>query len=292
MRWKLDDMQRVALVTDSSADIPVSMQRETGVIVVPSSFGFDDEVFMDGGLPARAFYDRMASSTVVPRPFGAPESRFAAAFRTALEHAESALCLVTPFDVSPTFTTASAAVLAMDDPPIKVLNPGVASAGLCSLMMALSPYARAGQPVDVLLAAIDLLEPYCDTLFVPATTRWLAEGGRLPLIEDRIGEIGEHVPVVRVGTRITGVGLEATHESAIERAVQVAGLRAGDGTQLIVTVAHAAATELATHVVDLLQRRWAVVRTIVTELSATLGSQLGPGAIGIGVSPARPVRGD
>ncbi len=285
-------MQRVALVTDSSADIPVSMQSETGVIVVPASFGFDDRVFTDGDVAAREFYARMSAGGEGPRPFGAGESRFAKAFRDALEVAESALCLVTPFDVSPTFTTASAAVLAMDDAPIKVLNPGVASAGLCSLMMALSPYARAGQPMDVLLAAIDLLEPYCDTLFVPASPRWLAESGRLALIEDRIGEIGGGTPIVRVGTRITGVSLEASHEAAVERAAQVAGLRAGDGTQIIVTIAHADDAALAAHIADLLQRRWNVVRTIVTELSATLGSQLGPGAVGIGVSPARPVRGD
>jgi DegV family protein with EDD domain len=284
-------MQRVALVTDSSADIPVSMQHETGVIVAPARFGFDDEMFSDGTLTSSVFYARMASEGAAPRPFGASEAAFAEAFRQALDAAESALCLITPFDVSPTFTTASAAVVAMDDPPIRVLNPGVASAGLCSLMTALSPYARAGQPMEVLLAAIDLLEPYCDTLFVPASARWLAEAGRLPLIEDRIGEIAGQTPIVRAGTRITGVSLEETHSAAIERAVQIAGLRAGDGTQIIVTITHADARETATHVADLLQRRWNVVRTIITELSATLGSQLGPGAVGIGVSPARPVRG-
>jgi DegV family protein with EDD domain len=285
-------MQRVALVTDSSADLPVSLQEETGVIVVPASFAFDDEAFLDGSVDMAAFYGRMREGNDIPRPFGAAEDRFGEAFRRALQNAESALCLVTPFDVSPTFTTASAAMLAMDEAPIKILNPGVASAGLCSLMLALAPYARAGQPLDVLLAAIDLLEPYCDTLFVPASTRWLEAGGRLPLIEDRIGEIGDGTPIVRVGTRMTGVSVEESSEAAIDRAVATAGLRAGEGTQIIVTIAHADAPNVATHAADLLQRRWNVVRTIITDLSATIGSQVGPGAIGIGVSPARPVRGD
>jgi DegV family protein with EDD domain len=268
------------------------LQEETGVVVVPVSFGFDGGVFLDGELPAAEVFGRMRDGVEAPRVFGAAQERFGEAFAQVLGQAESALCLVTPFDVSPTFTTASAAVLAMGEPPIKVLNPGVASAGLCSLMTALAPYAKAGQPLDVLLAAIDLLEPYCDTLFVPDSTTWLEAGGRLPLIEDRIGEIDGGTPIVRVGTRITGVSREETHEAAIDRAVATAGNRAGDGTQVIVSITHASAQELADEVADRLQRRWNVVRTVITELSSTLGSQLGPGAIGIGVAPARPVRGD
>jgi fatty acid-binding protein DegV len=31
--------------------------------------------------------------------------------------------------------------------------------------------------------------------------------------------------------------------------------------------------------------RWPIAELVVTELSATIGSQLGPGAVGIGVAP-------
>lgn len=284
--------RRVALVTDSSADLTAEVREESGASVVPVRIGYGDTVVDDHTIPLTEFYRKMRAGAPLPHVLGATEEQFTNAFAAALGEAETVLCLIAPFDTTSTFWMASKAAQKFERGAVKVLNPGVASAGLCSLITALAPYARSGQGLDVLLAAIDLLEPYCDTLFVPGSMRWLDRGGRRRAIEERVGEVGDGVAIVRVGTRFTGVSAEASHETAVERAVAMAGLRAGDGTQIIVTIAHADAPEVATQAADLMQRRWNVVRTIVTELSVTIGTQVGPGSIGIGVSPARPMRGD
>ena len=54
---------------------------------------------------------------------------------------------------------------------------------------------------------------------------------------------------------------------------------------MIVTIDHAANPALAGRMADAAKARWHVAELIVTELSATIGSQLGPGAAGIGVAP-------
>ena len=283
--------QPTALITDSTADIPPVLLGELGVRVVPVRFAFDEESFLDGEMDAADFYSRLAGSPHAPRTFGVSEAAFREAFSAALESADSVLCMVTPFDVSPTFTTASAAMLSMDDVDIKILNPGVASAGLCSLLIALAPLAAHGRRRADIIAALDTVEPQCDTLFVPADVSWLQRAGRIPLIEDRLGPIGEGTPVVRVGTRITGVALEASRDAAITRAVQLAASRADPGQGLIFTVSHANDPQGAAEVANALRRRWTVDRLVVTELSSTLGAQLGPGAVGIGVAPASEVTG-
>ncbi len=277
--------QPTALITDSTADLPPALADSLGVRVVPVRFAFDEESFLDGELSSAEFFGRLGSAPHPPRTFGVSEAAFRAAFEETLAQAETILCLVTPFDVSPTFTTASAAMLSMDHVDIKILNPGVASAGLCSLLAALAPLAGAGRRRDEVIAALDTIEPQCDTIFVPAQSRWLEQAGRLPLIQDRLGEIGDGTPVVRVGTRITGVALEPSHEAAIARAIQVAGTRADPGQRLIATITHANASELASDVGARLRQRWPIDQFITTELSSTLGAQLGPGAIGIGVAP-------
>jgi fatty acid-binding protein DegV len=88
-----------------------------------------------------------------------------------------------------------------------------------------------------------------------------------------------------VGTRITGVAVGDTHAAALRIAVDTAGQRAGDGTPLIVTIDHADDAELAEKVGQMMQSRWKVEQLIITELSPTIGSQVGPGAVGIGVAP-------
>ena len=278
-------MASLALITDSTADIPAPLAEKAGVRVVQSRAAFEEHAFDDDEQPASALYARMRAEQRAPRPFGVPESSFKAAFEEALADSREILCLVMPFDVSPSFTTASAAMLSLDAPNIKILNPGVASAGLCSFVLSLSAGVRAGSNLARTLAAVDLIEPLCDTLFVPADLAWLERAGRLQLIEDRIGEIGSGTPLVRVGTRITGVACADTHELALKKAVDTAGLRAGDRTPLIATIDHADAPDLAARVATMMRGRWNVEQLIVTELSATIGAQLGPGAVGIGVAP-------
>lgn len=279
-------MPPITLVTDSSADLPPEVLAEGGLTVVLASFAFDEHSFADGDLSAADFYRRMSSSAHLPRPFGAPEAAYRTAFEAVLAAGGDPFCLVTPFDVLPSFTTAVAAMLSLDDVDMKVLNPGVASAGLCSLLVTLAAAVRSGATRQQLLDGVDRLGPRCDTLFVPAGASWLERAGRLQLIEDRLGEVGDGFPVLRVGTRVTGVALEDSFEAAIRRAVSLAGQRGGAGTPLVVTVDHADNPKAAESAAQQARASWQVERLIVTELSAAIGSQLGPGAVGIGVAPA------
>ena len=283
-------MPALALITDSTADIPSAIAAEAGVRVVQARAAFEEHAFNDNEQSAAQLYGRMRMEQRAPRPFGVPEPAFKAAFEAASAEADGILCLVMPFDVSPSFTTASAAMLSLDAPNIKILNPGVASAGLCSFVLSLAAGIGQGWDLVQALAAVDETEPLCDTLFVPADIAWLERAGRMQLIEDRIGEIGDGLPVVRVGTRITGVMVADSHELALRKAVETVGRRAGDQVPLIVTIDHADAPELADRAGTMMKSRYHVERLIVTELSATIGSQLGPGALGIGVAPASVVR--
>ncbi|MGE5596589.1 MAG: DegV family protein, partial [Hyphomicrobiales bacterium] len=74
-------------------------------------------------------------------------------------------------------------------------------------------------------------------------------------------------------------------EQALEKAVALAGARA-QGKKVVVAIDHAAAPERAARAAELAKQRWDVARIVTTELSATVGAQLGPGAVGIGVAPA------
>jgi DegV family protein with EDD domain len=287
-------MDPVALICDSTADLPLALASALGITVVRASFAFDEQRYLDGDLSSTEFYGRMRISQHLPRPFGAAERAFADAFTAGLAHAEQVTCLVMPFDVNPSFTTAAAAMLALKDTnpdaQIKILNPGVASVGLASLLIALRAADHAACSGPEVAALADELGPRCDALFVPGETEWLGRAGRLPMLEERLGAIDDSVPIVRVGTRITGVALAPGHEAALEAAARRCGARVGTGTPLIVTIAHADSPGQADAAASLVRRHWDVARLEITELSATIGSHLGPGAIGIGTAPAAAVR--
>src|SRR4249920_1042280 len=108
-------MRQVALVIDSTAGLSAELAQELNITVVSASHAFADERALDCETDWDAFYQRMARHEEAPRTFGVPEASWRQAFELALEAAGSVVALVTPFDVSPSFTTAVAAMLALQD---------------------------------------------------------------------------------------------------------------------------------------------------------------------------------
>lgn len=278
--------QPVAIVTDSSCGLPPDVVEQLGVIAAAGTVAFERETLSERQLDASRFYERMASEGVCPRPFGVREEAWREAFARARELASSVLCLVAPFDVLPSYTTAGAAISAMDATDIKLLNPGIASAGLGALLLSLAPLAQAGAPIDELLDALERMEAGCDVLLVPRETRWLEWSGRLALIEERLGPVADRSPVVRVSSRFTGVTACQGFPEALEEAVARVGQRAGTH-EVNAVVTHAANPEMAAWTAEKMTERWKTANIVIGELGATIGSQLGPGAIGIGVAPAK-----
>lgn len=218
-------MPRIVLVTDTTADLPPALAAELGIVVVPATFAFADHTTRDDEMSSAGFYARMAAEPKPPRPFGVNEAGFRAAFEAIFAAGDEPFCLLTPFDVNPSFTIANAAMLSFDDVDMKVVNPGVSSAGLCSLLVTLSAGLAGGWDRKQLLDALDDLVPQCDSLFVPGSIEWLERAGRLAMLSEKLGDVEDGHLVVRVGTRITGVAVEESAQAALERAVKVGPTR-------------------------------------------------------------------
>jgi DegV family protein with EDD domain len=280
-------MRQVSLLTDSTAGISGNLAAELGVTLVPTSYAFAEERFLDSETDWPDFYRRMLADRVSARTFGVPEASWRKAFEDALETSEAVISLVTPFDVSPSFTTAVAAMLAIrDERPevrIKVVSPGTASAGLGALVMSLAGVVGEGANLEATMSAIEDLEPSCDSLFVPRTIEWLQQAGRLALLEERLGPIDSGVPIVRTGTRLMGVALAGNQEEGIQHAIEMVGKRAPNARAFNASVVHADAAGCAEGAAARLGARWPLASVSITDLSATYGTQLGPGTVGIGL---------
>lgn len=277
-----------ALVTDTTADLPPELAAELGIEIAAASIAFRDHTFVDGTLPSTDFYARLEASPDTPVPSSPAQEQFTAAFTRALDRAERALCLLAPLGVTPTYTNANAAALVAElSSRVTISNPGVASAGLCALLVSLGTHLAAHPETNApeLLALVDDLSPRCDTLFVPASIDWLEQAGHLRLIQDRTGVIEDETPIVRVGTRITGVALAADQAAGIAEAAKRLSGRLGEPGPVVAVIDHAGAPDRVSEAERLLRESYDIARLVVTELSPTIGAQVGPGAVGLGIAP-------
>ncbi len=274
-------MTPTALVTDSTADLP----EGSGIHVVPARVAFSDRNFSDSEITPEEFYRRLHSTDEAPYLSCPNEDEYRAAFEKALTEGGSVLCLVMPFDMIPSFTSANAAAVTLQPATIKIVNPGVPSAGLAALLLSLQEGVKAGWELARLIDTVDELAPASDSMFVPAALDWLDRNGRLKLIEERLGELGDDMIVVRAGTRLTGVAVAGSRPEAYDRLLTEVGRRAGENRPMVVCVDHAENPQDAALIADQARQRFNVVRLEITELSPTFGAQFGPGAVGVGVAP-------
>lgn len=83
----------IAIVTDSTADIPLEMAAERGVTVVPLSVTFGDETITDQTLSQNEFFKRMGQQSELPTTSQPSPGAFVQAYERALETASSVISI-------------------------------------------------------------------------------------------------------------------------------------------------------------------------------------------------------
>jgi DegV family protein with EDD domain len=88
--------QKIALITDSTCDIPQGLREQYEIQVIPLTIVFGDQTYLDGvELSAKEFYARLGSDKIHPTTSQPSQQLFAEAYQNAqLKGAEQILSLI------------------------------------------------------------------------------------------------------------------------------------------------------------------------------------------------------
>jgi DegV family protein with EDD domain len=277
---------RVGLVTDSTSSIPVSLAAQWGVTIVPTKIKINQYTRAEHNVPkevlVRALEGDMDVSTSPP-----DEEGFAWAYEhQAARGADEVVSVHISGKQSETCDIARKAA-ARSPVPVHVVDSGTTGMSLGFAVLAAARVAGAGGgPRRVMDALARRLEGSAEFIYVD-TLEYLRKGGRIGLAAALIGSAlslkplltmkgGQVAPLDRV------LGTERALRKLVERAVKKAG-----GMSVDIAIEHFDALERAEKLASRLRPRLPEAREITfTEVSSTIGVHLGPGAVGITVSPA------
>ena len=96
----------VRIVTDSSSDLPFSLQEEWGITILPLRVLFGEEEFVDGELTAGQFYERLAQANELPKTAQVTPAEFEDVLRPCVEAGDEVLLLPLSRELSGTFASA------------------------------------------------------------------------------------------------------------------------------------------------------------------------------------------
>jgi DegV family protein with EDD domain len=192
---------RIAVVTDSTADLTPQAAAAAGIRVVPLFVGFGTEEFRAGvDLSTEEFWTRMLApdapfpATAAPSP-GTFRETFEACFT---EGAEAIVCPTIGSKLSATFQSATLAAQALPDREIHVIDTGSTSmsTGIPALLAA--EMAAAGIPAAEIAATLRDRLPDIELFVAVDTLDYLKKGGRLSAAQAAIGTMLSVKPIITV----------------------------------------------------------------------------------------------
>ncbi len=280
--------QPVAIVSDSSIDLPVAERERLGIEVASIQAALTTEFFRDIDLNRPEFYKRLKTEPKLPVIAAALPKDFLEAYKRAHARGEHLLCLINPFESCSTYTAAySAAVVAKRDNSInvEVLNTGRALTALGATCVEAAEMAQRGASLAEVISAIEAATPQMNSYYAPATSEYLERDGRISIYEMTVGSLRGMLPLVRVWGRVAVIDKSKTQAENVEKMLTRAEQELGR-SEATVIITHADNQKGADELAAQAKKRLKCKRLIVTELGPSVGAYCGAGTVGLGYCPS------
>ncbi|MCR4401918.1 MAG: DegV family protein [Firmicutes bacterium] len=282
-------MAKIAVVTDSTADLPPHLYRELGITVVPLFVHFGDEVYRDGvDLSSEEFYAKLASTSVLPRTSQPSPRDFAVVYEQLVSRSDGVVSIHLSSKLSGTYQSAVIAAGELKGAPVRVIDGRLASAATGLLVLEAARMAAAGAGMGEIVARVEELIGITKVFFTVDTLEYLEKNGRIGKATAFLGTLLSIRPLLWMqdGEVAPYEKVRGSRQKILARLVDAVGKHAPADKRLRVAVVHAASPDEASVVKDAVEKELACEETIVTTIGSVIGSHAGPGTIAVAFHPA------
>ena len=206
---KADDMQRqqhsahstdrrVAIVTDSAADIPEAELDRLDIHMIPVRVHFGARSYLDKvGITSDEFYAEIERGTEPPKTSQPPPGDFRRQFEFLGSHHSAVISINLTSRVSGTCAAAqTAAARTATHGKVSVIDTGNVSAGQGLIAMYAAECAAAGYDADRIIAATKAILPRTRSFGVAGSLEYAVRGGRVPRWVKRVADALRLMPVL------------------------------------------------------------------------------------------------
>lgn len=278
------DRQRIAVVTDSTADIPQHLVDEYKITVVPQILIMGSETWLDGvEIDSATFYELLRTSPDFPSSSQPSIKDFYDRFVELAKDYDGIVAVLISDELSGTINSALTAAASLPEVPIEIVDSRAVSMQLGFMVLAAARAAARGADLEVVAGVARQMVGRVHVYFVVDTLEYLHRGGRIGAASRLFGTALNLKPVLCVKEGIVQpVAGVRSRRKALKR---VYGLLEKDlvaGGRVHMAVLHVAVPEEAAQLGDELEQRFKPVEMIRAECGPIIGTHAGPGTVGAG----------
>jgi len=276
-------MSRIAIVTDSTANLPPDFIEYHNIQVLPLKIHWGDENFEDGvDITPSDFYERLAKSSDLPTTSQPSMQEFINVFEKLAPQCDGIIVPLISSGISGTVDSALAAQNQFSAVPVEIVDSYSTSAGLALVVIAASRAADAGESLEEIKQITKNVASEVQLYFMVNTLEYLHRGGRIGGASRFLGTVLNIKPILYLDEQGEIEALEQvrTFRKALARLVELAVDKA-DRKSAHVGIIHANAPDQAEIFRNQIADRIRCSQLDIYELSPVIGTHVGPGTIGI-----------
>ena len=281
--------RRVAIVTDSAADIPDDLLENLDVQVIPVRVHFGTHSYLDKvTLSPQEFYRALATGAEQPRTSQPPPGDFRRMFEFLASHYDSVVAIALTARVSGTWAAARAAAERVAPDKVVVIDSRNVSLGQGLLVRYAAECARAGYDGARIVAATEAMRAHTRTFGLLRALDHAVRGGRVPPVVRTLSRLLRCSPVLTnfADGRIAAGGALFGRRDLVPRFARYIARRLPAGVPHRIAVGHGDAEADGRQLLAALRREIPRLESAcLTTLGTALGVHGGPGMLVVGVQP-------
>lgn len=269
---------KIAIVTDSTSDIPADLAARYTIKVIPAIVVINGRSYEDGkGLSREAFYQQLPTMETPPTTATPPVGVFQQVYESLFNSGvQTIVSIHVSSQLSGIFGTAQMAAQAFND-RIKVIDSGQLTLGLGYQALAAAQDASQGAPLAHVLKKIAGVRQRVRVIAMLDSMEYVRRSGRVSWARARIGSLLNIKPFVEVKNgKVSSLGQARSRGKGTEHLIATL-MKFGQLEQLTVlhTNAEADANELAVRL-----EKTAPSPPMVVNVTTIVGTHVGPNGLG------------
>lgn len=275
-------IHKIALVTDSAADIPPELAEEHQIQIVPLYMIIDGQSIEDGqGMSRSEFYERMPAMLESPTTATPSSISFQEVYERLLSGgAEQVISIHTASTLSGIYNSACLGAAPFGE-RVQVVDSGQLTLGLGFQVLAAASAIQNGASVEELLDVLRECYKRSRVVAMLDTLEYVRRSGRVSWARARLGALLNLKPFIEVRTgQVLRIGEARTRRNGIERLKQIIlNLGAIDRLAMLHSNAEVEARQILAELLQTIKPNLST-QPLVVNVTSIIGVHIGPNGLG------------
>lgn len=297
LQIKADDMVRqyeashrrkykIALVTDSSCDLPQEIIDDYQIHVIPFHLSFGDSLFLDRvTITPDQFYTLLKTHPEHPKSSQPTRKSVENLFSFLKSHYESILVVNISDQLSGAYRLSREASSVIDDYPVSVVNSRHLSVSLGLVVYRLARAIEEGKTLDEITSLAEEWIKKARILVDIETLEYMVRGGRVSPLKGALAKALNLKPIISLDAegKAIGYGKSFNRRQNMEKMTRMIQKMHDDGKIWNYSIVHAQNEDRARMYARRLKEILEMEPLYVMDISPVIGVHNGIGAVGIGL---------